>query len=81
MSMDLCCRFPKNLDAYWKMAQDAGNVWKEYGALEFVECAADDKARQSASFPRASSSRMTDRGFSYIVYESVRNAIVSTSRS
>jgi len=62
----------KNLDAYWKMAQDAGKVWKEYGALEFVECAADDvKPGKVTSFPQ--SVKLKDDEivvFSYIVYES-----------
>lgn len=62
----------KNLNAYWKMAQDAGKVWKEYGALEFVECAGDDvKPGKVTSFPQ--SVQLKDDEivvFSYIVYES-----------
>jgi uncharacterized protein YbaA (DUF1428 family) len=30
------------LEAYRKMAENAGKVWKEYGALEYWECVADD---------------------------------------
>ena len=30
------------LDAYRVLATKAGEVWKEYGALEYVECVADD---------------------------------------
>ena len=30
------------LDAYRKIAETAGKVWKEYGALEYVECWGDD---------------------------------------
>jgi uncharacterized protein YbaA (DUF1428 family) len=34
---------PRNkLDAYKKMARKAGRIWKEYGALDYVECIADD---------------------------------------
>jgi uncharacterized protein YbaA (DUF1428 family) len=62
----------KNLDAYRKMAENAGQVWKEYGALEFVECAADDvKPGKVTSFPQ--SVKLKDDEFvvfSYIVYES-----------
>ena len=30
------------LDDYKKMAELAGSVWKEHGALEYIECAGDD---------------------------------------
>ena len=32
----------KNLAAYRKMAATAGKVWREYGALDYKECAGDD---------------------------------------
>ena len=32
----------KNLDIYRKIAQKAGKVWREHGALQYVEAAADD---------------------------------------
>ena len=32
----------KKLQAYRRMAQKAGKVWREHGALEYVECVADD---------------------------------------
>ena len=32
----------KNLDAYRRMAQKAGQIWREHGALEYRECAGDD---------------------------------------
>lgn len=31
-----------NVDAYRQMAEQAGKVWREHGALEFRECIADD---------------------------------------
>ena len=31
----------KNVQAYKRLAQKAGKIWKEYGALEFRECVAD----------------------------------------
>ncbi|MDX5378452.1 MAG: DUF1428 domain-containing protein, partial [Halomonas sp.] len=27
-----------NLDAYLEMARQAGEVWRDHGALEYVEC-------------------------------------------
>ena len=36
-----------------KMAHKAGKVWREHGALEYIECVADDvKKGKSTSFPR-----------------------------
>jgi len=32
----------KNLKAYARMAELAGKVWREHGALEYRECVADD---------------------------------------
>jgi uncharacterized protein YbaA (DUF1428 family) len=32
----------KKLGAYKRMAGVAGKVWREHGALEYVECVADD---------------------------------------
>ena len=32
----------KNLPAYRRMAQKAGKVWREHGALQYVEAAGDD---------------------------------------
>lgn len=32
----------KNLAAYRKIAQKAGKIWREHGALEYRECAGDD---------------------------------------
>ncbi|MGE0850950.1 MAG: DUF1428 domain-containing protein [Hyphomicrobiaceae bacterium] len=44
----------KNLEAYRQLAQEAGNVWREHGALEYVECVAEDvKSGQLTSFPQA----------------------------
>lgn len=62
----------KNLDAYRKMAGEAGEVWKEYGALQYVECVADDvQPGEVTSFPQ---SVKLEEGetviFSWIIYES-----------
>jgi uncharacterized protein YbaA (DUF1428 family) len=43
----------KNLAAYRRIARRAGKIWMEYGALEYVECMADDvKPGKLTSFPR-----------------------------
>jgi uncharacterized protein YbaA (DUF1428 family) len=44
----------KNLDAYREMAQKAGKVWRAHGALEYIECVADDvKPGKVTSFPQS----------------------------
>jgi uncharacterized protein YbaA (DUF1428 family) len=62
----------KNLDAYRRMARKAGKVWMEHGALEYVECVADDvKPGKVTSFPQ--SVKLKDGEtviFSWIVYKS-----------
>ncbi|WGL17405.1 DUF1428 domain-containing protein [Microbulbifer bruguierae] len=60
------------LDEYRALAELAGSIWKEYGALEYVECVADDvQSGKVTSFPQ---SVKLEEGetvvFSWIVYES-----------
>jgi len=62
----------KNLADYKKLAQKAGKVWLEHGALEFRECVADDvKVGKLTSFPQAVKLKAGEVVvFSYIVYKS-----------
>lgn len=62
----------KKLAAYRKMAQKAGKVWKEYGALDYVECVADDvKPGKVTSFPQSVKLKAGEVVvFSWIVYKS-----------
>jgi len=61
-----------NLDAYRRMARKAGKVWMEYGALEYIECVADDvKPGKTTSFPQAVKLKPGETVvFSWIVYKS-----------
>jgi uncharacterized protein YbaA (DUF1428 family) len=44
----------KNLAAYRRIARKAGQVWREHGALTYVECVADDvKPGKVTSFPQS----------------------------
>jgi uncharacterized protein YbaA (DUF1428 family) len=44
----------KNLEAYKDLARKAGEVWKEHGAIDYVECIGDDVPYgEMTSFPRA----------------------------
>jgi uncharacterized protein YbaA (DUF1428 family) len=43
----------KKLPAYRRMAQKAGQIWREHGALEFRECVGDDlNMKMGVPFPR-----------------------------
>jgi len=44
----------KSIDAYKAFSEKVGQVWKEHGALEYVECVADDvKPGKITSFPQS----------------------------
>ena len=64
-----------NLDAYRRMARKAGKIWREYGALEYVECVEDDvKPGKHTSFPQAVKRKPGEVVvFSWIVYTSRRH--------
>ncbi len=62
----------KKLLAYRRMAQTAGKIWREHGALEFRECVADDvKPGKWTSFPQSVKLKAGETVvFSYIVFKS-----------
>lgn len=62
----------QNIAAYKTLARKAGEVWKEYGALSYVECIADDVPYgELTSFPRAVQAKENEVVvFSWITYES-----------
>ena len=63
------------LAEYRKMSRLCGKVWKEHGALEYIECVADDvKPGKTTSFPQAV--KLKDGEvvmFSWIVYRNRRD--------
>lgn len=62
----------KSIKAYRAMAQAAGKIWMEFGALEFRECVADDvKPGKVTSFPQSVKLKKDETVmFSWIVYKS-----------
>jgi len=62
----------KNVSAYLRMARKAGKVWREHGALNYVETVADDAPiGKVTSFPRSVKLKPNETVvFSYIVYPS-----------
>lgn len=62
----------KNVEAYRRMARKAGKVWRDHGALEYIECVADDvQPGKVTSFPQSVKLKKGETVvFSYIVYKS-----------
>jgi len=67
----------KNIAAYRKIAKLAGKVWKEHGAIDYVECVADElEAKHDGKFMKSLFPKMagTKSGetvvFSWITYKS-----------
>jgi uncharacterized protein YbaA (DUF1428 family) len=65
----------KNLADYKRMARKAGKIWREHGALEYIECVADDvQPGKVTSFPQAVKLKPGEVVvFSWIVYKSRRD--------
>jgi len=62
----------RNISAYRRMAQKAGKIWREHGALEFRECIGDDLAvKMGVPFTRIMKiNRNETVFFSWITYKS-----------
>ena len=62
----------KNLQAYRRMASKCGKVWCEHGALEYIECVADDvKPGKYTSFPQSVKLKAGETVvFAHILYKS-----------
>jgi uncharacterized protein YbaA (DUF1428 family) len=62
----------KNAAAYRRIARKAGEVWREHGALEYVEAIADDvKPGKYTSFPQSVKLKPGEIvWFSWIVFNS-----------
>jgi uncharacterized protein YbaA (DUF1428 family) len=62
----------KKLGQYRRMAQKSGKIWKEFGALDYVEAVADDvKPGRWTSFPQSVKLKKGEVVvFSYVTYKS-----------
>ncbi|MGZ5555876.1 MAG: DUF1428 domain-containing protein [Candidatus Aminicenantales bacterium] len=63
----------KNVKAYQRMAQAAGKIWREHGALDFKECVGDDIASSWGGMTfiqMAKPKRGETVMFSWVVYKS-----------
>jgi uncharacterized protein YbaA (DUF1428 family) len=62
----------RNLKLYRRIAQQAGKIWRQLGALEFRECVGDDlKPKMGMPFPRTVRLKPSETVvFSWIVFKS-----------
>lgn len=62
----------QNLAAYRRLARKAGAIWREHGALEYIECVGDDvKPGKTTSFPQSVKLKPDETVvFAWIVYRS-----------
>ena len=62
----------KELQTYRRIAQKAGKIWREHGALEYRECVGDDlEAKWGTPFPRVVRTKPGETVvFSWIVFKS-----------
>jgi uncharacterized protein YbaA (DUF1428 family) len=63
----------KNLLAYRRMAQRAGKIWREHGALDYKECVGEDlkKTKWSVPFSRILKLKPGETVvFAYVVFKS-----------
>lgn len=62
----------KNLTAYRRIAQKAGKLWREHGALDYKECAGDDlNTKMGVPFTKNAKTKSGETViFAYIVFRS-----------
>jgi len=62
----------KKIEAYRRMAKKASKVWRDHGAVDYMECVADDvKPGKLTSFPQSVKLKTGEIVvFAYIVYKS-----------
>jgi len=62
----------KKVEDYRKLSRKAGKIWKEFGAIEYTECIADDvKPGKVTSFPQSVKLKPGETVvFAYVVYKS-----------
>jgi uncharacterized protein YbaA (DUF1428 family) len=62
----------RKVEAYRRMSKAAGKVWREHGALEYLECAGDDLDNKwGVAFPKLAGAKAGETViFSWIVFKS-----------
>ena len=62
----------KNVEVYRKIAQKAGKIWREHGALQYMECVGEDlKVNWGVPFPKTMKTKPTETViFAFIIFKS-----------
>jgi uncharacterized protein YbaA (DUF1428 family) len=62
----------KNLATYRRLAQKAGKLWREHGALDYKECAGDDlNTKMGVPFTKSAKAKSGETVvFAYILFKS-----------
>ncbi len=63
----------KKISAYKKLAQQAGKIWKKYGALRYIECMGDDLHPKfvKLTFPQLTQLKPGETvWYSFVIYKS-----------
>lgn len=62
----------KNIKAYQRIANQAGRIWKEHGALDYKECIGDDlKIQGLVPFTKAAKAKPSETiVFAYVLFKS-----------
>jgi uncharacterized protein YbaA (DUF1428 family) len=62
----------KNLRTYQRIAQKAGKIWREHGALDYKECVGDDlNVKWGVPFPKQIKTKPSETVvFSFITFKS-----------
>jgi len=62
----------RNIEAYRRISQKAGRIWREYGAVEYLECVGDDLSPKGlVSFRRLAKAKPSETVvFAFIIYKS-----------
>lgn len=72
----------KNVAKYRRQARAFGKIWKKHGALEYVECIADDvKPGKWTSFPKSVKLKPNEVVFfSWIIFKSKKHRDATNKR-
>jgi uncharacterized protein YbaA (DUF1428 family) len=62
----------RKVEAYRRISQKAGRIWREHGALEYLECVGDDlNVKMASTFPKRIRAKPGETVFfSWITYKS-----------
>lgn len=62
----------KNIDVYRRIAQKAGKIWREHGALQYIESVGEDlNVKWGVPFPKTLKSKSAETViFSFVVFKS-----------